>query len=152
MRFPSILSLVGVSLALSQPACVVKECNLMYAPDALDVQFDPVFSAEGAWVVTLGGDVDATCTVTLPLADDGAPDCDLGEASLVISEDRTSIEGVSLFGLAPEHVTVELSHEGVAVLSVDLTPTYEVDEPNGEGCGERHSAVVVVDTTADSGA
>lgn len=142
---PSLPALLAL-LPLLAAGCIGKECNLMYAPDALEIDFSPALTGDGAWSVTLSGDLDAACTVSLPLADDGAPDCDTEGVELVLSDDGSAIEAISLFGLAPEHLTLDVALEGATILSEDLTPTYTVDEPNGEGCGERQSAVVVVDT------
>lgn len=139
-------TLVLFALPLLASGCIVgKTCNNMYAPDNLEIDLNPPVSDEGAWVVTLSGDLDATCTVSLPVADDGFADCDLEGVDLLISEDRLAIEGVSLFDHAPEAITLTMSFEGVEVLSEDIAPDYAIDEPNGEGCGERRSAVVVVD-------
>ena len=142
---PALLTLCALSLS----GCFSKECNQMYAPDNLQITFEPSLSDAGAWTVELSGDLSATCTVTLPLADDGAPDCDLEGVDLLISDDSSSIEGVSFFALAPDAVTLTVSLEGEELLSEDLAPTYESDEPNGEGCGDRRSAEVIVSTATE---
>lgn len=148
MRSQALVSVLGaLALGLSSSACVVLECNAMYAPDALQLTFDPALEGDGEWTVTLSGDLDAGCSVTLPLpTEDAWPVCDMEGVELLLSEDYTRIEGVSLFALAPEAVTLTVALDGEEILSQAITPEYDVDEPNGKGCGERHFAEVVVAT------
>lgn len=136
--------LLAPLLVLAAPGCV-HTCTLMYAPDNLEIVLNPTLADVGSWEIVLEGDLEASCAVVLPLVEGEVATCDKNEVNLLISEAGDAIEGISLFGYAPESLTVSFSLDGTLVSSHDLEPEYDVDEPNGEGCGERHSGVVEID-------
>lgn len=115
----------------------------MYAPDTLNITFDPAPAAEGLWTFTLSGDYSVTCNAPIPFSESVAPLCDDDLTTVTYSEDGLSIEGLLVFGEAPDSVTLAVSMDDEEIVSDVITPDYEVDEPNGKGCGERRYADVV---------
>lgn len=136
--------LLASLVVLTAPGCVL-ECNAMYAPDNLEIVLNPALTDAGSWEIVLEGDLETTCAVVLPLAEGEVATCDNDAVSLLISASGDAIEGVSLFGYAPDSHTISFSLDGTLVSSHDLEPEYELDEPNGKGCGERRSGVVEID-------
>lgn len=147
MRHLIILSLCIV--ASSAPGCV-HDCTLLYLPDQLALDFQPPPSSAGLWTLDLSGDLEASCYLVLPVAQDsdGAGRCGSGEWTLtgtdtdhvqveaVLSDDGASILGVNIVEAAPTTLQIRLIHDDAIAADVRLTPDYEIVEPNGEGCGE----------------
>ena len=113
-------------------------CNLMYAPDQLSILFNPPLSGEGEFLLEVEGDATGACVITLP-------DAAVCEGDLQVFSDATEVSGLQLYELAPAHLTVSVSKDGTLLSMQEVSPTYTVDEPNGKGCGERHSAEVELD-------
>jgi len=124
------------------------ECNLMYAPDHLGIAFDPEITAEGTWTFELSGDFDALCEVDLPVPDPSnmeyTPCGGVDLVDLGLSGDGVGVTGLSIMDEAPASVTLTVSFDGSVVYEDTLTPAYDVDEPNGTGCGERYGTEVTV--------
>lgn len=134
-------------ILVSSSGCLIgKECNLMYAPDNLEIHLATPLSDAGEWEISVEGSdgYAVTCAVTLPASDSASASCDDGIASLHLSAANDAIEGVLLFGAAPPTVVVTAALDGVEVGSGEATPSYDIDEPNGEGCGERSTGSVTV--------
>lgn len=119
-----------------------KTCTLIYAPDNLTVSFDTEALAPGAYTVTVSGDVEATCTLTLPSEVEGV--CDLEGLSLSTNEAGDGLGELFFFDMGPEALTVSITLDGAEIASESFSPSYTVDEPNGEGCGERRSGIVMM--------
>lgn len=124
-------------LLLLLAACdlIVQECNLMDAPSTTTVAFEVASEGTWAWEVT-GEGVDMACSVTLPDGTDAT--CTTGDAwaSAEATADGWRIGSTVRRGGAPElHVTLTL--DGAEMLDEVVAPEWAVDEPNGEGCGER---------------
>lgn len=137
------LTLLFPVLALSGcPALEEHDCTLMYVPDQLNVSFDAASWPAGVTTVTISGDVTATCTVTLPGDTDGS--CDVQDISIMNNDAGDALSALSFFAMSPANVTIVIDVDGTEIASETLTPTYEVSEPNGEGCGETHSASVTM--------
>ncbi len=124
--------------------CQELSCNLMYAPSGVGLTFEATSWEEGEWLVEVGSQA---CTVILP-ASAGSVVCEDGDvARLEVSTTSAGdgIEGAWLMEEAPAELEVRFSLDGELVYEEILTPEYSVDEPNGEGCGERTYAEVDVD-------
>ncbi len=124
------------------------ECNLMYAPDFLDITFDPETTAEGTWTFELSGDTTALCEVDLPVPDPSnmayTPCGGVDLVDLGLSGDGVAVTGLSLMDEAPASSILTVSYDGTVVHEETLEPSYDVDEPNGAGCGERYGGEVTV--------
>lgn len=129
-----------VFLLLSACDSFSKSCNLMYAPDNLQVNFDPALTDDGEYLLEVEGG--GSCIVRLP--DDVS--CE-GDNTLSPVGLPDKISGLSFFGSAPESVHLTISLDGTVLSTHELTPTYTTTEPNGEGCGDTQSATVTVDPT-----
>ncbi len=125
------------------------DCNLMYAPDQLSIAFDPEITAQGSWRFELSVDVYAECEVELPVPDpsnmDYTPCGGAGGVDLRFSEDGLAVTDLVIGDEAPATVTLTVLFDGSLVYEETLTPAYDVDEPNGAGCGERYSTEVTVE-------
>lgn len=119
-------------------------CTLMYAPSHLTVEFEADAWAPGTWDVELvGGGAEATCTVTLPLVDGASPECS-DFATLQVNAAGDAIDALSVTDIAPDTFTVRVYDDEGLVAQQQFSPEYAVDEPNGEGCGERRVATVTM--------
>lgn len=125
-------------------ACDVigKTCTLIAADDTLTVQFEAHTLDPGTYDLTMG-----TIGCSLQLSGEQAF-CEDLDGSVHFDVQSTAsgdaIERVSLFGEAPELVQLEVTRDGEQVLLQALSPTYEVREPNGPGCGDQFVAEVTV--------
>jgi len=119
-------------------------CNAMYAPSGVAITFSADDWEAGEWVVEVDGE---RCTVSLPSTDAGVS-CEQGDGfamlDLYLSTDGTGIDGGWLSESTPEALEITLFRDDVPVYDVTLQPSYEVDEPNGPGCGERSYADVEI--------
>lgn len=120
------------------------DCNLMYAPEGAAITFTANDWQEGEWTIELDGE---RCTVTLPGTDAGVS-CEDGDEyklfQMYLSSDGTAIDGGWLEGSTPDDLDVAIFHDGELVHEQTLQPAYDVDEPNGPGCGERRYADVEI--------
>ena len=124
-----LMSLIGCDL----PGM---SCNLMFAPDMLTIDIMGT-SWEGEVYVDIDtGDQLVSCTIP---AGEFAGTCGPDSETLITIEDGAL--SIQLWNMAPETAEVFVEHDGGSG-SVLLEPEYTVDEPNGVGCGERHSATV----------
>jgi hypothetical protein len=83
------------------------------------------------------------CVVTLPRAEGDIVSCGLN-AELEFGPDG----GITSFvatELHPEGFQLLLTRDGERVFEEYFTPTYEVSQPSGVGCGKRLAASFVVD-------
>ena len=109
-----------------------QSCNLMYAPNMLNVEVSADWSGDVRIDVTGDGET-ISCTL---IAEEAAAQCDdLG--SLIERAGEQVV--VSLWDYTPDVVDVTVEHAGGGG-SVVLEPSYTIDEPNGPGCGERRLA------------
>jgi hypothetical protein len=136
-------------LALAGLGGCGKVCTDMRAPDMLTFVFEPEVSASGTWAFDLSDGDEAYCEVVLPVPDPsnmtytpcGGDDL----THLGIAEDGLDVEDLRIEEAAPESAVFTVSFEGSIMWSETITPKYAVDEPNGEGCGERYRATVSVE-------
>ena len=115
-------------------------CNTMYAPDTVVIDFSEADFGEGRWRIEID---DISCTLDLP-ADPGASvECE-GDLEVwgVVSDDGLGIDELNVWEFAPESFEVTLYLDDELYDSQSFSPEYEVDEPNGRGCGERSFAEV----------
>ena len=121
-------------------ACGDLSCDRLYMPDLLLVRLSSSDWPAGTYTVTLT-DTDTfdtlTCTATLPGSDVPCDD----ELSLLKVVDGALLQ-LEAWDFAPDTVTVEVSEVGTALFLDDFSPTYEEDEPNGEGCGVQRVGAV----------
>ena len=121
----------------------MQNCTSMGFNNSLGLEFAPPVTEGGDWEFVLSGDAEGSCSISLPVADSDPTsgfECDGDAQYAVLSDDGTSVLSVVLFA-APESVTLEAMFDGGSVYSETLTPEYDVDEPNGGGCGERYAGV-----------
>lgn len=137
-------------LVLTISGCSM-ECTLIDAPSYLSIDLNPPVSDAGTWDVALEGDLTAACTLVLPLVAPEDVSCDSDNMNLELTDGYDAIEGILLYNESPDALTVSLTLDGTLVSSQDLAPVYEVDEPNGKGCGERRSATVEIDPSGATG-
>ena len=120
-----------------------QSCNLVYAPEGVEITFtgDPL--EDGIYTVEVAG---LFCSFSLG---HGAADTGTGGgggceayaegASLLVTvlDDGPRVLRATLTERAPASVDVVVLQDDEVRLSETLAPDYDVDEPNGEGCGER---------------
>ena len=118
-------------------------CNAMYSPDQVHIDFDAFEFEEGDYSIVFTSDETVICDVSLPADADEYIDCD-GEPEVMVtlSNDGSRIDEMALWEYAPDAFEVEILLDGELVDEARFEPAYEVDEPNGEGCGERSYAAV----------
>ena len=141
MTFRGFLAVLG---SLSMTGCFAVSCTLMYVPDSVSLSFEAAdtFWQDGEWTVEVDG---IDCMVSLP-STENMVFCDglrgMDSLQLQLSEDGTAIESGLLMGSTPEMLLVEIYNGDTLMFVEDLALDYEVDEPNGVGCGEVSSADV----------
>ena len=118
--------------------CVTQSCTLMYSPSSLQVEFDPGLSDVGEYRVELDG---VGCTLAIPYDEAAPPVCD---DFAYIDWDDTAVLGIRLEEQVEDAMELRVLLDGTEVHAETIEPDYDEDEPNGEGCGVRRSAVVVV--------
>ena len=130
--------LIGLVVAWSAIGCGRVECNDIFAPDGFNVTIEGLVWSSGRYVVEATGDDDSawSCEVDLPAASDGAEVCTEG-ADLTLSGTLSEIVGFEVTGGAPDMLELVLTIDGAVLVEESFTPTYALDEPRGEGCGER---------------
>jgi hypothetical protein len=114
-----------------------QSCNMMYAPSTVDVTINGL--SEGAWEWTIDvGDHGVVCTATLPDASDAACEGNAwsGPSVTQAADGSWSAQVMVELGEAGT-VAVSATKDGAVVLDGDHEVEWTVDEPNGEGCGER---------------
>ena len=141
---PSPSHLLPLTLLPVLSGCPMDQsCTLLYAPDQVLIEFQADALATREWQVAVADEV---CTITLPGAEADVV-CPLDDLplTLTLNDDGTAITEALLFGAGPASLSVEVSHDGVIVASETLSPTYELFEPNGAGCGESKAGTTVLD-------
>ena len=75
-----------------------------------------------------------------------APLLGLGGCGLTctLNEAGDAVERIALSEYSPPTFTIQIEGDDGPVAEDTFTPDYEVDEPNGPGCGERHRATVTM--------
>ena len=132
--------MIAVMLSLMGCDLVGQSCNLMYAPDFLTVEITDGDGWAGEIAVSIDGDgTVVTCAFTEE--DDAIVNCDDDMSSMELAGDVMTL---SLWDFAPDSADLVVTIDGVEVSAQTIKPVYEVDEPNGEGCGERRSATEAV--------
>lgn len=120
-----------------------QSCNLVYAPEGVEITFtgDPL--EDGTHTVEVAG---LSCSFSIG---DGGADTGTGgsggcdayteSAALLVTvlDDGPRVLRAILTEQAPASVDVVVLQGDEVRLSETLSPDYTVDEPNGEGCGER---------------
>ncbi len=115
-------------------------CNAMYAPDMVTIHFDDVAFSEGTWRLEVD---DLSCSFDLPMEPSGTIECDEAmDFWMVADDDGTGLAEVNVWEFAPETFEVALYLDDELYDAQSFSPDYDVDEPNGRGCGERSSASV----------
>ncbi|MBX2798257.1 MAG: hypothetical protein KTR31_11325 [Myxococcales bacterium] len=116
-------------------------CTLMYAPSSTAVDIEGGDWTAGIYEIEIQGyNQFAMCVVTLP-SDGSEPAC-TGNASVDLDASGEQILGFTALEFAPDSFLLELKRDGELLATEDYTPDYDVDTPNGEGCGQRRTAVV----------
>ena len=116
-------------------------CNAMYSPDQVHMTFEDVAFEEGSWRLTIDGDI--VCEFELPIASNDNVECIGGnEIYVVPSNDGDGIDEVSIWEFAPDRFDATLHLNDELFAEASFEPEYSIDEPNGEGCGERSFAEV----------
>jgi hypothetical protein len=127
-------------------------CTEMGCIDGLTVSFDPPLTGKGTYTfdVTVEGTA-YSCDATIPL--EGASTvCDTGGVvSIFLSGTELDPSEQSLPGLhvegTPKSVQIQVQRDGAPVADADLSPKYQVVQPNGPDCEPTcHSAAVDVAT------
>lgn len=136
-----ILPVAAVLSCLAAMGCGLS-CTDMYAPSGVVVEVDGGTWTPGRYELELNGyNQFALCVIDLP--DDGAlPPACTANAEVVLDEAGEAIVMFYAENFAPEGFSVELRRDGEVVAEDQVVPAYEVDEPNGPGCGERRVATV----------
>ena len=139
------LALVLVPVFL--PACFELpsrvDCNMVWAPDQVVVDVADYGFADGDYIMRFESDSSVECAFSIPLDEDGLFDCEGPVEVLIDGTDGGSLNEIVLWNYAPDSFDIELLQDGEFIDSASYTPDYVVDEPNGEGCGERRFAEVV---------
>ena len=126
---------------------VGQECNLMYAPDTLILVLEnaPLSTTGATFFQVEGGGEIITCSLESPEETSGS--CE-GTGDRYLERDGDTVT-LTLWEFVPEKATVTVFHDDAEVGSWSVTPSYDVDEPNGEGCGERSFAEESLDLAAE---
>ena len=139
------LALVLVPVLL--PACFelpsTVDCNLMWSPDQVLVDVTDYRFADGDYVMRFESDSSVECAFSIPLDEDGLFECEGPVDVLIDGTSGGSPNEIVLWDYAPDSFDIELLQDGELIDSASYTPDYAIDEPNGEGCGERRFAEVV---------
>lgn len=114
-------------------------CTQMEVWDYLSVKTSGGSWADGDYEIALSGDVEGSCTMTLSGGQAEEHGCDVADVSWVW-EPRDGAARLEIRNPLPEYLHLSLLHDSVESASAVFEPQYELDEPNGEGCGERISA------------
>jgi hypothetical protein len=127
-------------------------CTEMGCIDGLTVTFDPALTGKGtyAFEVTVEG-TPYSCEATIPLEGSSTVCGKGGVVSIFLSGSELDPGQQSLPGLhvegTPESVQIQVQRDGTNVADADLSPTYQVVQPNGPECEPTcHSAAVDVAT------
>lgn len=133
MRTPLLL------FPLLLTACGGLTCNLMYAPDNVEVEVSASSWEPGAYEVEA---MDEICSFVLPA--DGGPSCTGTVLGVELTDDGSGIAHITLYEAAPDAFDLVIRVDGAELLVEEVVPTYTEDEPNGEGCGVRRSGTATV--------
>lgn len=127
-------------------------CTELGCQDGLNIQINKGADtwAPGKYVfeVNLDG-TKSSCTLDLPFVND--PDCLALVQLILTNKDPNSapagvVPASVLTNIAATHATLTISLNGAEIARGDFTPTYSIQEPNGERCGP--TCHVATDTLA----
>ncbi len=116
---------------------VGQACTLMYAPNTLSIKVTEASDWNGEIEASVSGDARTiSCTFV-----GGIGNCDDNESQISVDG---SLLSLTLWDFAPEIAELIITVDGSEVVSENLQPDYEEDEPNGEGCGVRRFGTSVL--------
>lgn len=145
-RHPLFFLAVAVTTTLLPGCFEAQSCNMVYAPEGLLLTFTGDVLEDGSYTIEVDG---LSCSFSLGgSAEDTGEEFGGGCESLAtdgnllvtVLDDAPQLLQASLSRRAPASVAVRLLQDGEERLNTTLAPDYVVDEPNGEGCGERSFA------------
>ena len=125
------------------PSCLGTMCTAIYVPHGLMVDIEGEL-IDGDYAMRVRADgrdlmLDLNTSLVDPGCGDGISPCrdelDAMYAEVWVSR-TVQIAYVDEARGGPATVELELLRDGVVVASGTFTPDYQVDEPNGNGCGE----------------
>lgn len=118
-------------------------CTQMSTPSRVTVAFDEGRTWKpGVWEIEADGYTQhAMCVLALPYVEGDLVSC-TGNAEIELSEDGTRILSFGASNFTLESFSVRLDLDGEPAGDESFAPEYAVDEPNGQGCGERSQATV----------
>jgi len=120
-------------------------CHKAYAPSGVSVHLDTTSWPDGEPRVVFDLDgAEVPCAIEAPADTDGTSEAlwwTCGDAPDRRTRDRAVVE-FFFEAHTPEEVLVTVFVDDVEFGTEAASPTYEVDEPNGEGCGERTAGEV----------
>ena len=127
-------------------------CTEMGCIDGLSVTFDPPLTGKGTYTfdVTVEGTA-YSCDATIPLGTSSTVCGKGGVVSIFLSGSELDPGQQSLPGLhvegTPKSVQIQVHRDKALVADADLSPKYQVVQPNGPDCEPTcHSAAVDVAT------
>ena len=126
-----MLTLLTLLMACDNPN-EERVCNYMYAPSSLTLELNADWA--GAIQVDVSGD-DTLISCVLG-EEESTAQCDDTSSRVELSGDLLVIE---LWEFTPDVVELTAMHDGGSE-DLSIEPQYAIDEPNGEGCGERRLA------------
>ena len=129
-----------LTACFEEPSTV--DCNSMWAPDHVVVDVADYAFEDGDYVVRFVSDETVECSFSVPLSGD-AWDCQGRPEVTADGVDTGALREILLWDYAPDSFDIELLQDGELIDSASYDPKYAIDEPNGEGCGERRAAEVV---------
>lgn len=134
-----------VALTATTPAATAcHSCFMMWAPSTVTLNFGDAAWEPGVWQLEVNGYTqDALCVVSLPHVDGELVSCGLN-AALSFDADG-GVASMTLTEFAPDGFSLYLTRDGAGVFQEEFTPSYDLTEPNGPGCGERRTTTIQVD-------
>ena len=127
-------------------------CTEMGCIDGLSVTFDPPLAGKGTYTFDVTVDGTAySCDATIPLEGSSTVCGTGGVVSIFLSGTELDPGQQSLPGLhvegTPKSVQIQVHRDKALVADADLSPKYQVVQPNGPDCEPTcHSAAVDVAT------
>jgi hypothetical protein len=130
------------SLAWALGSCGLS-CTQMSAPSQVTLQFEGMVWTPGRYELEVNGyNQFGMCVVDLP-ASGVEPSC-TNNATLELDPTGEHVVSFLVRDFDPGNFGLEVLRDGEEVLSEQFVPDYEVDEPNGPGCGKRSQAMLTV--------
>lgn len=115
------------------------ECTEIGCIDGLTVNFQPALMGKGTYTFDVTVDGTAySCDATIPLAGSSTVCGTGGVVSIFLSGTELDPSEQSLPGLhvegAPKSVQIQVHRDKALAADADLSPTYQVVQPNGPDC------------------